>query len=300
MRIVRTAAALRDALAPARAAGRTTGLVPTMGAFHAGHRALMEAARERCDVVVVSLFVNPTQFGPGEDLAAYPRDEDRDAAIAAGEGVDLLFVPPAAEIYPDGFATTVRVRGPLTETLEGAARGPGHFDGVTTVVARLFALTRPDVAFFGAKDAQQALVVHQMTQDLGLGMEIDVRPTVREPDGLAASSRNAHLSAEDRVRALALPRGIAAARAALAAGERDPAQVAAHARAAMAEHDVAPEYLAIVSPDDLSPLAEIDGDVLVAVAARIGPTRLIDNDRIDPARLGQEQSRPVNRAAATR
>ncbi len=299
MRTVRTVAALREALAPARAAGRTIGLVPTMGAFHAGHRALMRAARERCDVVVVSLFVNPTQFGPGEDLAAYPRDERRDAAIAADEGVDVLFAPTAAEVYPRGCATTVRVRGPLTETLEGAARGADHFDGVTTVVAKLFAMAEPDVAFFGAKDAQQALVVRRMTADLDLGVEIDVRPTVREPDGLAASSRNAYLDSEDRARAVALRRGLEAARAAIGDGERDPSRIAASARAAMAEHDVTPEYLAIVSPDDLAPVERVDGEVLVAMAARVGSARLIDNDRIDPADPELAPSRPVDREAAT-
>jgi len=297
---VRTVAGLDAALEPARREGRSIALVPTMGAFHAGHRSLMRAARERCDVVVVSLFVNPTQFGAGEDLGAYPRDEERDAAIAAEEGVDVLFAPPVGEIYPDGFATTVRVGGAPAETLDGAAR-PGHFDGVATVVAKLLGIARPDVAFFGAKDFQQALIVRRMAADLNLGAEIDVRPTVREPDGLAASSRNAYLSAEERERALALRRALEAAAAAIGAGERAAASVAGHARDAMAALGVEPEYLAIVSPGTLEPVERIDAEVLVAVAARIGPARLIDNELIDPdnPRTPSPED-PVDRGAATR
>jgi pantoate--beta-alanine ligase len=283
MRIVRTVAELRATLTPERRAGRTLGFVPTMGAFHDGHRALMERAAAEQDVAVVSLFVNPTQFGPGEDLAAYPRDERRDAEIARSAGVDVLFAPPVEEIYPDGFATTVRVTG-VTEPLEGASR-PGHFDGVTTVVAKLLNMVQADVAYFGAKDAQQAAVVRRMARDLDIPTRIEVCPTVREPDGLAMSSRNAYLGPADRERAIALRRALDAAEAAVAAGEREPAAVAAAARAAMAPFSVEPEYLALVEPDTFAPVDRIDGrDVLVLVAARVGPARLIDNTLIVPSR----------------
>jgi pantoate--beta-alanine ligase len=275
LRIVRSVAALRAELEPARRAGRRIGLVPTMGAFHDGHRSLMERAAATCDVVVVSLFVNPTQFGPSEDLSAYPRDEARDAAIADGAGVDLLFAPPVEEVYPDGFATSVSVRG-LTDGLEGAHR-PGHFDGVATVVAKLLNMVQPTVAFFGQKDAQQALVIRRLVRDLNLPVRVEVCPTVREPDGLAMSSRNAYLGAEDRARAVGLSRALDAAAAAVAAGERDAERVAATGRAVLAEHGIEAEYFALVSEQTLSPVTTIDGDVLLAVAARVGPARLIDN-----------------------
>jgi pantoate--beta-alanine ligase len=229
MRTVRTVAELREALRPAHREERTIGLVPTMGALHEGHLSLLRAARERCDVVVVSLFVNPTQFDEQTDLQAYPRDEARDAELAAAAGADLLFAPPAAEVYRPGFATTVHVTG-LTESLEGEHRGVGHFDGVATVVTKLLNMVAPDVAFFGQKDAQQALVVRRLVADLDLPVEIDVRPTVREPDGLALSSRNARLAPAERERALALARGLEAARGAYAGGVRDAA--APHRRGA--------------------------------------------------------------------
>lgn len=275
LRIVRSVADLREALEPARRGGRRIGLVPTMGAFHDGHRSLMERAAATCDVVVVSLFVNPTQFAPTDDLAAYPRDEARDAAIADDAGVDLLFAPPVEEVYPDGFATSVSVGG-LTDDLEGAHR-PGHFDGVATVVAKLLNMVGPTVAFFGQKDAQQALVIRRLVRDLNLPVRVEVCPTVREPDGLAMSSRNAYLGAEDRARAVGLSRALDAAAAAIAAGERDAGQVAATGRAVLAEHGIEAEYFALVSEQTLSPLTTIDGDVLLAVAARVGPARLIDN-----------------------
>jgi pantoate--beta-alanine ligase len=276
LRIVRSVADLRAALEPARRAGRRIGLVPTMGAFHDGHRSLMERAAATCDVVVVSLFVNPTQFGPSEDLSAYPRDEARDAAIAAGAGVDLLFAPPVEEVYPDGFATSVSVGG-LTDGLEGAHR-PGHFDGVATVVAKLLNMVQPTVAFFGQKDAQQALVIRRLVRDLNLPVRVEVCPTVREADGLAMSSRNAYLGAEDRARAVGLSRALDAAAAAIAAGERDAERVAATGRAVLAEHGIEAEYFALVSEETLAPVATIDGGaVLLAVAARVGPARLIDN-----------------------
>jgi len=276
MRTVRTVADLRDALAPERRAGRTIGLVPTMGAFHEGHLSLMRRARETADVVVVSLFVNPTQFGPAEDLGAYPRDEAADSALAQQEGVDLLFAPPVHEVYPDGFDTTVRVEG-LTEVLCGESRGREHFDGVTTVVAKLFNMAQPDVAFFGQKDAQQALVIRRMVRDLDMPVRVEVCPTVREPDGLALSSRNAYLDPSERERATALHRALAAADATVAAGQRDASAVLTAARAQLDSAGVEPEYLELRSAEDLSPVESVNGSTLLAVAARVGRARLIDN-----------------------
>ena len=277
MKTVRTIADVRAHVADARAHGRTVGLVPTMGAFHAGHEALMRAARATCDEVVVSLFVNPTQFNEAADLDAYPRTEASDAAIAEQLGVDVLFAPPVAEIYPDGFATTIRVGG-VSEVLEGAHRGPEHFDGVCTVVCKLFNIVAPDVAFFGQKDAQQVVVIRRMIRDLDIPVRLEIVSTVREPDGLALSSRNARLDAADRERALALRRGLDAVRAAVESGEPDPA---AAGRAAMLAAGVEPEYLALVDPHTLEPVERVDGRVLAVVAARVGPARLIDNDLID-------------------
>jgi pantoate--beta-alanine ligase len=278
MRTVRTVRELRAELRTARKEGRTIGLVPTMGAFHVGHVSLMERARAATDVVVVSLFVNPTQFGPREDLSAYPRDEARDAAIAAEAGVDVLFAPPVAEVYPDGFQTTVTV-GALAEPLEGAQR-PGHFDGVATVVTKLLNMVQPDVAFFGQKDAQQALIVRRVVRDLDIPARIEVCPTVREADGLAMSSRNAYLAPAERERAVALRRALDAAERAVDAGERDATAVATAAHAAMAPFGVEPEYLALVSASTLAPVDRIDGEILVALAARVGRARLIDNTLI--------------------
>jgi pantoate--beta-alanine ligase len=279
MKTVRTIADVRACVAAARRAGRGIGLVPTMGAFHAGHEALMRAARERCDEVIVSLFVNPTQFDDAGDLAAYPRGEARDAAIAAELGVDVLFAPPVEEIYPDGFATAIRVAG-LSGVLEGAQRGAAHFDGVCTVVCKLFNIVAPDVAFFGQKDAQQVVVLRRMVRDLDIPVRLAVVPTVREPDGLALSSRNARLGAADRERALGLRRALDAVREAVESGVRDPAAAEAAGRAAL--DGVEPDYLAVVDPDTLAGVTEIAGRVLVVVAARVGPARLIDNILIEP------------------
>ena len=276
MKTVRTVADVRAELRPARRAERVIGLVPTMGALHDGHLSLIRHARATCDVVVVSLFVNPAQFGEASDLAAYPRDEARDVTLAAEVGADLLFAPELTEVYPPGFATTVHVDG-LTETLEGVHRGVAHFDGVTTVVTKLLNMVGPDVAFFGQKDAQQALVIGRLVRDLDLPVRIEVRPTVREPDGLALSSRNVHLRGADRERALALRDALAAAEASLSAGERDADVLRAAALAAMRGRGVEPDYLELVRTDDLSPVARVDGEVLGAVAASVGPTRLIDN-----------------------
>jgi pantoate--beta-alanine ligase len=276
MRTVRTVAELREALRPERRSERVIGLVPTMGALHDGHLSLVRHARATCDVVVVSLFVNPSQFNDAGDLAAYPRDEARDAGLASDAGADLLFAPPEREVYPPGFATAVRVRG-LTEPLEGVHRGVAHFDAVTTVVTKLLNMVGPDVAFFGQKDAQQALVVRKLVRDLDIPVRIDVRPTVREHDGLALSSRNVHLRGADRERALALHEALRAAEASLAAGERDADTLRAAALAAMRGRGVEPEYLELVGTDDLHPVTRVDGDALLAVAARVGDTRLIDN-----------------------
>jgi pantoate--beta-alanine ligase len=278
VRTVRTIGELREALRAERVAGHTVGLVPTMGYFHEGHLALMRAAREECDVVVVSLFVNPTQFGANEDLSAYPRDEARDAQLADGASVDLLFAPSVDEVYPDGIATTVTVSG-ITDVLCGDAerRGAGHFDGVATVVTKLFNMVGPDVAFFGQKDAQQALVIRRLVRDLNMPVRVEVLPTVREPDGLALSSRNAYLTPEERQRATALSRALSAAQATVSAGTTDAAAVLAAARGELKAAAIDPEYLELRSSADLSPVERVNGSTLLAVAARVGRARLIDN-----------------------
>jgi pantoate--beta-alanine ligase len=280
VRAIRTVAEMRAHAARARDAGLTVGLVPTMGAFHGGHHALIRAARAQCDEVIVSLFVNPSQFNDPADLAAYPRSEERDAAEASELGADVLYAPPVEEVYPDGFATMVRVAG-LSDVLEGAVRGPGHFAGVCTVVTKLLNVVAPDIAYFGQKDAQQVAVLRRMVRDLDIPVELAVLPTVREPDGLAMSSRNVLLAPDERSRAVALSRALHAAETAIGGGERDPDAVAAAARAAM--DGVEPEYLALVDPESFEPVPVVDGGVLVAVAARIGATRLIDNTSIQPA-----------------
>jgi pantoate--beta-alanine ligase len=281
LRTLRTVSELRDALSAPRRAGDSIGLVPTMGALHDGHLSLIRRARADCDVVVVSLFVNPAQFNDAGDLSSYPRDEARDAALAAEAGADVLFAPPAEEVYPPGFSTTVSVSG-LTEVLEGAHRGKQHFDGVTTVVAKLFNMAGPEVAYFGQKDAQQALVIERMARDLDIPVRIEVCPTVREPDGLALSSRNVHLTDADRKRAASLHRALSAARTAIAGGERDPAAALAKARAELSAAGVEPQYLELVTAGDLAPVTQIDGELLAVVAARVGTTRLIDNEPIQP------------------
>jgi pantoate--beta-alanine ligase len=287
MKIVRNRTELREALAAPRREGKRIGLVPTMGYFHDGHLSLMRGAREDCDVVVVSLFVNPAQFGPGEDLDAYPRDEDRDAELAALEGVDLLWMPDAGEMYPEGFATSVEVANSLTGVLEGdpEQRGPSHFRGVTTVVAKLFNSVQPDVAYFGRKDAQQALVIERMTTDLDFPVEIVVLPTVREEDGLALSSRNAYLTTEQREQATAISVALRAAEDAARAGETSIAALVEATRERLRSSGIEPEYVEARAAEDLSPIAELNGrPVLVAVAARVGKARLIDNVLITPNR----------------
>ena len=296
MRTLRSVAELGAALAGPKREGRVIGLVPTMGAFHDGHLSLMRAARGRCDVVVVSLFVNPAQFNDVGDLAVYPRDEEEDAAQAAELGVDFLFAPAVDEVYPPGFATTVSVSG-LTDGLEGAARGRGHFDGVTTVVAKLLNMVGPDVAYFGQKDAQQAAVVRRLVRDLDVPVAIEVCPTVRAEDGLALSSRNRLLSDADRRRATALHRALRQVEQAVAAGERDPEAARAPARGALAQAGVEPEYLNIVAAQTMAPVETIEGDVLVVIAARVGAVRLIDNLPISVAGgEGPMKSKPLSRA----
>jgi pantoate--beta-alanine ligase len=254
-----------------------------MGFLHEGHLSLLRAARAECDVVVMSLFVNPTQFGPGEDLQRYPRDEERDLRLAAEAGVDFVYAPAVEEVYPAGFATAVEVGGSLTEVLDGdpARRGAGHFRAVATVVAKLFNSVGPDIAYFGQKDAQQAAVIRRMARDLDFPVQIEVLPTVREADGLALSSRNAYLDADARQRAVALSRALRAVergahegslRAGLDAGRRE-----------LAAAGIQPEYLEARDAEHFGPVAALNGrPVLVAVAATVGGARLIDNVLIRP------------------
>jgi pantoate--beta-alanine ligase len=282
MRIVRTVAEVRAAVGEARAGSASIGLVPTMGALHDGHLSLVRAARAQNDLVVMSLFVNPTQFGPREDLAAYPRDEERDARLAEEAGVDVLFAPAVAEVYPDGFATSIHITG-ITDVLDGAARGPGHFDGVATVVTKLFHMVGPDDAYFGQKDAQQVLVIRRLVRDLDMPVRIVACPTVREADGLAMSSRNVYLDAAARQQATALNRALDAAEHTVAEGRTDAAAVLGAASAVLAAAGIVPEYLELRSPDDLRELDRVDGLALLAVAARVGSARLIDNRILEAA-----------------
>jgi pantoate--beta-alanine ligase len=274
---------LRAALEPSRREGSSIGLVPTMGYLHEGHLSLLRAARAECDVVVMSLFVNPTQFGPGEDLDRYPRDEERDLRLAAEAGADFVYAPPVENVYPPGFATYVAVEGNLTGVLDGdrSSRGPEHFRGVTTVVAKLLNSVGPDVAYFGQKDAQQVAVIRRMVSDLDFPLRIEVLPTVREPDGLAMSSRNAYLQPRDRDRATALSRALAAAE--LSAPAEGLAAALEVARAELSAAGIEPEYLEARDAEDLSPVTELGNrPVLIAIAARVGGARLIDNVLIEP------------------
>ena len=280
MKIVATIDSTRAATRAPRRQGQRVGLVPTMGALHEGHLSLVRAAKAQSDYVVVSLFVNPLQFGPNEDLAKYPRTWDRDRDLLEQAGVDLLFAPTNAEMYPDRATTFVNVEG-LSERLDGQSR-PGHFRGVTTVVSKLFHIVEPDRAFFGQKDAAQVAIMRRMVRDLNLPVEIVVCPIVREPDGLAMSSRNAYLSPEDRERAMALSRALRAAEERVRAADGLPAAIEA-ARAELEAAGVEPEYLEARDPDDLTLVEALDDrPVLLAVAARIGGARLIDNVLIQP------------------
>jgi pantoate--beta-alanine ligase len=297
MSCVRTVAELRSALVSARAEGSMIGLVPTMGALHEGHLSLVRRAREQCDLVVVSVFVNPAQFNEGSDLERYPRREQDDAALAAAAGADVLFAPSAEEVYPPGFATAVEVIG-VTDRLEGAIRGSGHFRGVTTVVTKLLCMAMPDVAYFGQKDAQQAVVVRRLVSDLNLPVRIQLCPTVREPDGLAMSSRNALLDADQRARARSLIDALEAARALAARGERSSQKLVDAALQTMRSFGVVPEYVALVDPETLEPLEQLAGEALLAIAARIGEVRLIDNTILVPANASMS-SQPLTGEAIT-
>ncbi|WP_375385231.1 pantoate--beta-alanine ligase [uncultured Microbacterium sp.] len=273
---MRSIADVRAAVAEARSRDAAIGLVPTMGALHEGHLSLIRRARADTDFVVVSLFVNPTQFAANEDLGAYPRSEERDAALAAGAGADVLFAPSVEEIYPSGFATTIHVGG-VTEVLDGEHRGPAHFDGVATVVAKLFQIVAPDSAYFGQKDAQQVLVIRRLVRDLDIPVRIVACPTVREPDGLAMSSRNVYLDPDERRRATALNRALDAAQAVVTGPQTSAASVLDAARRVLADAAIDPEYLELRSPHDLAEVHSIGDGALLAVAARVGRARLIDN-----------------------
>jgi pantoate--beta-alanine ligase len=276
MRTIERIADLRACCEEARHAGKTVGLVPTMGYFHEGHRSLMRAARARHDVVVVTIFVNPLQFGAHEDHDGYPRDLAGDTTAADAEGVDVLFTPSLAEMYPEPTRTTVHVDG-LTAGLCGATR-PTHFDGVTTVVTKLFAIVGPSTAYFGRKDAQQLAVVRRMATDLNLPVEVVGCPLVREPDGLALSSRNAYLSGDERRAATVLSRALRAAADAVVAGERDAHAVTRAIETMVAtEPLVELEYAKVRRGADLEPVEHLEGELLVAVAAQVGAARLIDN-----------------------
>ena len=279
MQIVRDVAALRNAVAALRRGGGTVALVPTMGALHAGHMALIDEARRRASHVVASIFVNPTQFGANEDLASYPRREAEDAAMLEQAGCALLWAPSVEAMYPEGFATSITVSG-VSEGLCGAAR-PGHFDGVATVVAKLFSQVRPDVALFGEKDYQQLAVIRRMAADLDLPVEIVGVPTQRDADGLALSSRNAYLSPAEREAAVALPRALHEAAAAIRA-RGEVAAALAQARALLEAAGFEPEYVELRDADSLAPVARLERPARLLAAARLGRTRLIDNVPVLP------------------
>lgn len=275
---VRGSAALRDELAGARRRGLTVGLVPTMGALHAGHERLIERSAAENDLTVVSIFVNPTQFGDPGDLESYPRCEERDIEVATAAGAGICFVPDVSDIYPSGHSTRVCVRGPLTETLEGRQRGPSHFDGVCTVLSILFALTGPDVAYFGAKDAQQLQVVRRMVGDLSLPLRIESVETVRDAEGLALSSRNERLAPADRQASLSLSRALAkAGRAILAGNAGDAREVSSLGMQALREGGSEPEYFAAVDLESFEQETVPGPETLLLCAARVGDVRLIDN-----------------------
>jgi pantoate--beta-alanine ligase len=286
MRIVRSIPELRVALKAVRESGQSIGFVPTMGYLHEGHASLIRQSTARCDSTVVSVFVNPTQFGPGEDLAKYPRDLERDQNLCLRLGVATLFLPEPAEIYPTGFSTAIEV-GPMGEVLCGRFR-PGHFRGVATVVTKLFNLIQPDLAFFGQKDLQQASVIRRVVKDLNLPVDILVAPTVREPDGLAMSSRNAYLVPGDRQRALAISRGLFAAEKRFQAGERDVATLLATVRDELGGLDEV-QYCEAVDPLTMDSLAgTVSRSAALCVAVKVGGTRLIDNVVLSPTGEGTQ------------
>jgi pantoate--beta-alanine ligase len=282
MKICSSIAEMRAARRAARSEGKTLGLVPTMGALHEGHLSLVRTARAQCDLVVVSIFVNPLQFGPNEDLAKYPRDFDRDRQLLEREGVDFIFSPSVEEMYPAGAVTYVTVQG-LSDKLCGRSR-PGHFRGVTTVVSKLFNIVEPDKAFFGQKDAAQSTIILRMVRDLNIPVQIVVCPIVREPDGLAMSSRNAYLDPKRRTSALVLYRALSAVQERFDRGERDVrALIEAGEQVFADDSSVRLDYLEIVDPETLDPVGNFSHPALVAVAAFLGKTRLIDNIVLNPS-----------------
>jgi pantoate--beta-alanine ligase len=281
MKICATIPEARAACRDARANGKCLGLVPTMGALHEGHLSLVRAAKARCDAVAVSIFVNPTQFGPTEDLSKYPRQFERDCQLLEKKGVEILFAPPVEEIYPHGQVSWVVVEG-LSDKLDGRSR-PGHFRGVTTIVAKLFNIIEPQAAFFGQKDAAQLAVIRQMVRDLNFPVEIVAGPIVREPDGLAMSSRNAYLDREERGRALVLQESLQQAQKEFQAGERlAPKLISVAKEVLVREPQVVLDYFEVVDPNTLDPVERITERTLVAVAAHVGTTRLIDNVILNP------------------
>jgi len=277
MRVITTVEEMRDHSSMARKTGKTIGFVPTMGYLHDGHMSLVRAAKDECDVVIMSIFVNPTQFGQSEDIDKYPRDMEWDKRFAAKEGVDVIFAPTISGMYPDGNTAYVEVTGTLTETMCGNSR-PGHFRGVTTVVAKLFDIVVPDRSYFGQKDAQQAVVVKRMVRDLDIPVAIRVMPIVREDDGLAMSSRNARLSADERRQALELFRSLKQAEEMAARGELSTVRIIEEMTKILGEgKDVRIDYIEIVDADELTPLETVKDNTLVAIAVFVGNTRLIDN-----------------------
>lgn len=276
MKIISTIREMQNESDALRQAGKTIGFVPTMGYLHEGHLSLVRLAKLRADVVVLSIFVNPTQFGPQEDFDRYPRDFERDERLARQEGVDILFAPFVEEMYPPGYCTWVNVEK-LTETLCGASR-PGHFRGVTTVCTKLFLAVKPHFAVFGQKDAQQAVVIRRMVKDLNFGIDIIVAPIVREPDGLAMSSRNLYLSPEEKMAALVIPQSLRLAENLVKEGERQvPRIISAMREKISTQPEVRIDYIAIVNPETLEPLQQITSEALIAIAAYVGKARLIDN-----------------------
>jgi len=279
MKVITSVAGMKSLARQWKKEGKKVGFVPTMGYLHEGHLSLVRESKKRADVTVVSIFVNPAQFGPNEDFKKYPRDLEKDSAYLEQAGVDGLFYPDAAEIYPPGYRTYVEVHG-LQDRLCGKSR-PGHFRGVVTIILKLFDIVGPDLAFFGAKDAQQVLIIEKMAADLDLGTEVVTCPIVRDPDGLALSSRNAYLSSEERKAALVLSRSLRWAERAISAGERDAAKVIAGIRSLIEAEPLARvDYVEAVDPLDLDSVVEIRGGVLIALAAFVGSTRLIDNLRV--------------------
>jgi pantoate--beta-alanine ligase len=290
MEVERTIEAVRQRVRQVRSQGKWIGFVPTMGALHEGHRSLIRAARQETDFVVVSIFVNPTQFGPSEDYLRYPRPFEKDVQVCAEEGVDLVFAPDVETMYPSGFCTYVTVEG-LSQLYEGRFR-PGHFRGVATVVLKLFHIVEPDVAYFGQKDAQQARIVRQMIRDLNLPVTLVVCPTVREPDGLAVSSRNTYLEPHERQQALALSSALYRAAELVRQGQRCAERLRGEMLRVLQEGPVQVDYADVVDPETFLPVEEVTGEALAIVAARVGSTRLIDNLLLWPPEMGEGPQRP--------